>query len=286
MSSTTDAAPTATPQLSPAEGFILATVLLNQTSTPEIDWEAVCRTCGFKNRNVARTRVGQIKRKFAGVGMLVQGGVGRAAAGPKTGGGRKGGKSGEDGGDGEKDGGQDDEEDLGGGGAKQEDGTGKQNLLSQPIPPIPRASHYPIPNQHPFSLPSNSTNNLDSSPTKKRKLASTAAHPTTPRKALPTTTGPPNPKTPKSTAKKCSACGGVGHMKSNKKLCPLLNVSAANGLGKTEEKAEEEDEGVAFQNGGHGQEGMKQEGGRADSGRGRESEGGEFIAKEEDDVFA
>jgi hypothetical protein len=75
-------------------------------------------------------------------------------------------------------------------------------------------------------------------------------------------------------------------MKSNKKLCPLLNVSAADGLGKTEEKAEEEDEGVAFRNGGHGQEGMKQEGGGADFELGLEVEGGEFIAKEEDEVFA
>jgi hypothetical protein len=130
MSSTSDPAPTAPPQLSPAEGFILATVLLNQTSTPEIDWDAVCRTCGFKNRNVARTRVGQIKRKFAGVGMVVQGGVGKAAAGPKTvGGGRKGGDGGEDGG-------QDDEEELDGGGAKleDEDGTGKQKPLHTTIP--------------------------------------------------------------------------------------------------------------------------------------------------------
>ena len=41
--------------------------------------------------------------------------------------------------------------------------------------------------------------------------------------------GTPAESTPKGTTRKCANCGQMGHIKTNKKLCPMLNGTMKNG---------------------------------------------------------
>ncbi|KAH8781867.1 hypothetical protein BGZ57DRAFT_1003436 [Hyaloscypha finlandica] len=61
-SATTSAATPSAP--APKEAIFFLAILNNMKNKPEVDWDAVAQSSGFKNGNTAATRFGQIKKKW------------------------------------------------------------------------------------------------------------------------------------------------------------------------------------------------------------------------------
>ncbi|KAL2882403.1 hypothetical protein SGCOL_002143 [Colletotrichum sp. CLE4] len=53
------------PEMSPSDVNFMCHVFMHMTEKPVIDWDSFAEAAGFKSASVARTRWGQIKRKFS-----------------------------------------------------------------------------------------------------------------------------------------------------------------------------------------------------------------------------
>ncbi|KAL1884342.1 hypothetical protein VTK73DRAFT_36 [Phialemonium thermophilum] len=64
------------PQPSVQEAYFFLSILKNQISKPDVDWDKVAAECNFKNAETARVRFGQVKRKL---GIVNQAGPPKAS---------------------------------------------------------------------------------------------------------------------------------------------------------------------------------------------------------------